>query len=66
MPQRMFRMNTCTLAILDENNRPSVVSIPANAVVTLMVGDPDGNGFGQSPVRGKDPLDVRGGSSFAG
>jgi hypothetical protein len=45
MPQRMFKLNTITLAIFDENDRPSVVSIPANAVVTLVIGDPDGNGF---------------------
>jgi hypothetical protein len=45
MPQRMFKLNTCTMAILDENNRPSMVSIPANALVTLVVGDPDGTGF---------------------
>jgi len=45
MPQRMFKLNTCTMAILDENNQPSVVSIPANAVITLVVEDPDGNGF---------------------
>jgi hypothetical protein len=45
MPQRMFKLNTCTMAILDENNQPSVVSIPANVVVTLVVGDANGNGF---------------------
>jgi len=45
MPQRMFKLNTYTLAFLDKNNRPSVVSIPANAVVTVVVGDADGNGL---------------------
>lgn len=45
MSQRMFKLKTSTLAILDENNQLSVVSIPANAVVTAVVGDADGNGF---------------------
>lgn len=53
MPQRMFKLNTCTMAILDENNRPSVVSIPANAIVTLVVGDTEGNGFVKVRYRGE-------------
>jgi hypothetical protein len=45
MPQRTFRLNASTTAILNENTQPSVVTIPANALVTLVGGDPDGNGF---------------------
>ena len=45
MPQSMFKLNTCTMAIVDENNRPSLVSIPGKAVVTLVTGDADRNGF---------------------
>jgi hypothetical protein len=45
MQQRTFKLSTSTLAILDENNQPGVVTIPANAVVTVVFGDPDGNGF---------------------
>jgi hypothetical protein len=41
----MFKLNTSTTAILNENVQPSVVNIPANALVTLVDGDPDGNGF---------------------
>ena len=40
-----FKLNTSTTAILNENVQPSVVNIPANALVTLVDGDPDGNGF---------------------
>jgi hypothetical protein len=45
MPQRMFKLNTSTTAILNENAQPSVVTIPADALVTLVDGDPEGNGF---------------------
>jgi hypothetical protein len=45
MPQRMFKLNTSTTAILNENNQPSVVTIPANALVTFVDGDAEGNGF---------------------
>ena len=45
MPQRMFKLNTSTTAILNENVQPSVITVPANALVTLVDGDPDGNGF---------------------
>ena len=45
MPQRMFKLNTSTTAILNENNQRTMVTIPANAVVTLVDGDAEGNGF---------------------
>lgn len=45
MQQRMFKLNTPTSAILNENNAPRVVAIPADAVVTLVEGDVEGNGF---------------------
>ena len=44
MPQRMFKLNTSTTAILNENVQPSVITVPANALVTLVDGDPEGNG----------------------
>jgi hypothetical protein len=44
MPQRMFKLNTSTTAILHET-QPSVVNVPANALVTLVDGDTEGNGF---------------------
>jgi len=43
--QRTFKLNTPTSAILEENDAPRVVTIPANAVVTLVAGDTKGNGF---------------------
>lgn len=45
MSQCMFKLNTSTTAILNENNQPSMVFIPANALVTLLDGDAEGNGF---------------------
>jgi hypothetical protein len=33
------------MGICVENRQPSVVTIPANAVVTLVLGDIDGNGL---------------------
>ena len=45
MPERAFKLNTPTSAILEENDAPRVVTIPANAVVILVAGDTEGNGF---------------------
>jgi hypothetical protein len=45
MPQRRFKLNTSTTAILNENSQRTMVTIPANAVVTLVDGDVEGNGF---------------------
>jgi hypothetical protein len=54
MPQRMFKLNTSTTAILNDNNQPSVITVPANAIVTLVDGDAEGNGFVR--VRFEDKL----------
>jgi hypothetical protein len=53
MSQRMFKLNTSTTAILNENNQPSVVTILADALVTLVDGEPDGNGFVKVRYRDK-------------
>ena len=45
MPRSMFKLNTSTTAILNENTQPSVITIPADALVTLLDGDAEGNGF---------------------
>jgi hypothetical protein len=44
MPQHAFKLKTSTLAILSDDQR-TMVTIPANASVTLVVGDIDENGF---------------------
>ena len=55
MPQCIFKLNTSTMAILKENTQTSViVTIPADALVTLVVGDIDGKGFVR--VRYRDKL----------
>jgi hypothetical protein len=41
MPQRTFKLNTSITATLSENNQQSLVT----ALVTLMDGDSEGNGF---------------------
>jgi len=43
--ERAFKLNTPTSAILEENDAPRVVTIPANAIVTLVAGDTEGAGF---------------------
>ena len=53
MPQRSFKLSTSTTAILNENNQPSVVTIPPNALVTLVDGDARGNGFVKVRYRDK-------------
>jgi hypothetical protein len=41
------------MVILDENNQPKVVAIPADALVTVADGDPEGNGFVKVRYRDK-------------
>jgi hypothetical protein len=45
MPQPIFKLSTSTIAILNESAQPRVVRIDANALVTLVDGDTEGNGF---------------------
>ena len=45
MPPRTFKLKTSTMAILNECNQRAMVTIPANALVTLVDGDAEGNGF---------------------
>ena len=45
MPPRTFKLKTSTMAILNEYNQRTIVTIPANALVTLVDGDAEGNGF---------------------
>jgi hypothetical protein len=44
MPKHAFKLKTSTLAILSDDQR-TMVTIPANASVTLVVGDIHENGF---------------------
>jgi len=45
MQQRTFKLSSSTLAMLDENTNQASLLFPANAVVTVVLGDPDRNGF---------------------
>jgi hypothetical protein len=45
MSQGTFRLSRPTLAIRRENDQRSMVTIPANALVTLVDGDTEGKGF---------------------
>lgn len=45
MPPRTFKLKTSTMAILNEYDQRTMVTIPANALVTLVDGDAEGNGF---------------------
>ena len=44
MSRSTFKLKTSTLAILSDDQR-TMVTIPANALVTLVVGDIGGDGF---------------------
>jgi hypothetical protein len=54
MPIRTFKLKMTTLAIHPENDQ--MVTIPANALVTLVDGDTDGNGFVK--VRYRDQVTI--------
>jgi len=45
MPRRTFRLNACTMAVWSENGQRTSVAIPAHAIVSVIVGDLNGNGF---------------------
>ena len=45
MPQCRFKLNASATAILSDYNPRTIVTIPANALVTLVDGDAEGNGF---------------------
>jgi hypothetical protein len=45
MPQLAYKLNICTAAILNENNQPCLVTIPADALVAFVDGDAEGTGF---------------------
>ena len=45
MPQPSFKLSTSTIAILNENAQPRIVTIEANALVTLVDGDAEASGF---------------------
>ena len=43
MPERAFKLNTPTMAIQSKDDHRSVVTIPANAMVTIVGGNLDGD-----------------------
>jgi hypothetical protein len=45
MPQPTFKFSSSTIAILNDNAQPRVVTIEAKFLVTLVDGDAEGNGF---------------------
>jgi hypothetical protein len=45
MPQPTFKLKSPTLAIREVNNQRTIVTLHREALVTLLVGDIDANGF---------------------
>jgi|HubBroStandDraft_4_1064222.scaffolds.fasta_scaffold474559_1 hypothetical protein len=45
MPQTTFKLKSPTLAIREVNNQRTIVTLHREALVTLLVGDIDANGF---------------------
>jgi len=54
MGERTFKLLAPTMAIRVENEQPSVVTVPTNAVVTLVDGDI--NGVGLVQIRYQDQV----------
>jgi hypothetical protein len=52
MPGRIFKLRTPTLAIRANENSRTLTTIPANAMVALVMGDVDSDGLVQ--IRFKD------------
>ena len=53
MPQRTFKLNTSSMAILSMNDQRTLVTIPENATITLVAGDVEANGFVEVRYRDK-------------
>jgi hypothetical protein len=51
MPKLTFRLNSPTIAIRPENDQRTIVMLPREALVTLLVGDIDAKGFVQVRYR---------------
>ena len=51
MLKRTFKLKTSSFAILSEKDQRSIVTIPAQSLVTLLVGDINADGFGNPDVR---------------
>lgn len=45
MSRRTFRLNASTMAVLSENGQRTLVVIPAHAIVSVIVGDINGDGL---------------------
>jgi hypothetical protein len=45
MSQRTFRLNSCAIAVSFENGHRTLVGIPAQAIVSVILGDLNGDGF---------------------
>jgi hypothetical protein len=45
MPQATFELQSATLAIRERNDQRTLLTLPGGALVTLLVGDIDANGF---------------------
>ena len=53
MAQHAYKLNTATMAILADSDHEMVLTIPANAMVVLVDGDMEGNGFVRVRYRDK-------------
>ncbi len=45
MPRRTFTLSASTMAVFSENGQRTLVAIPAHAIVSVIVGDLNGDGF---------------------
>ena len=58
MMKRTFKLKTASFAILSEKDQRSVVTIPAQSLVTVVVGKPRRRWVRQDPISGSDSIHV--------
>ena len=54
MAEREFKLHTATIAIVSVNDKRTIVTIPGQAVVTILAGDMDGSGLLKIRYREQD------------
>jgi hypothetical protein len=45
MPERVVKLNTPTMAVLSDNEHMRIVTLPGEAIVSIVDGDINGTGF---------------------
>jgi hypothetical protein len=54
MPERVVKLNTPTMAVLSDNEHMRIITVPSEAIVSIVDGDINGTGFVK--IRYKDQM----------